>query len=209
MRTELVESQHTCMYMCVRIAMLLVLLLFLTSTASASGVIIRLSYWIYCIMFSNNLSVFLYPSTSSSVVTVCDGANVTLTCVTDTGTLVWATATGRKTFKSGFMENSSTDALGDYFIVRLTNMQNMTLTSELTIVAPPPSLRETMILCRDDGYPVSSFIEKTLLISCIWNVVLQNISLFFSYRYSFYSCQVEIYINGLHLSCAGLDNSSW
>ena len=86
-----------------------------------------------------------------------------LTCVTDTGILIWSTATGRETFKSGFMENSSTVALGDCFIVRLTNMQNMTLTSELTIVAPPPSLHETLILCRDDGYPVSSFIEKHCL----------------------------------------------
>ena len=121
---------------------------------------------IYCIMFSN-LSVFFYPSTSSSVVNVCDGANVTLTCVTDTGTLIWATATGGKTFKSGFMENSSSDALGDNFIVRLTNETNMTLTSDLTIVAPPPSLHETIILCRDDGYPVSASVEKTLLISYI------------------------------------------
>ena len=123
---------------------------------------------IYCIMFSN-LSVFFYPSTSSSVVNVCDGANVTLTyaCITDTGTLIWSTATGHKTFKSGFMENSSTVALGDCFIVQLTNMQNMTLMSELTIVAPPPSLHKSIILCRDDGYPVSFFIEKTLLISCI------------------------------------------
>ena len=88
-----------------------------------------------------------------------------LTCVTDTGTLIWATATGRETFKSGFMGNSSSDALGDNFIVRLTNETNMTLTSDLTIVAPPPSLHETMILCRDDGFPVSAVIEKTLLLS--------------------------------------------
>ena len=63
------------------------------------------------------------------------------------------------------MENSSSDVLGDYFIVRLTNETNMTLTSDLTIVAPSPSLHETMILCRDDGFPVSAVIEKTLLLS--------------------------------------------
>ena len=110
--------------------------------------------------------MFLYPSTSSSVVNVCDGANVTLTCVTDTGTLIWSTATGRKTIKSGFIGNSSV-ALGDYFIVQLTNETNMTLTSDLIIVAPPSTLHKSHILCRDDGYPVSTFVEKTLLISCI------------------------------------------
>ena len=148
------------------ITMLLVLLLFLPKTVSAAGMInhyfASLKVAVLC-----SLSAFFYPSTSSSVVALCDGANVTtLTCVTDTSTLTWSTAAGRKTFKSGFTGNSSV-ALKDYFIVRLTNEINMTLTSDLTIVAPPPSLHETIILCRDDGHPVSASIEKTLLISCI------------------------------------------
>ena len=146
--------------------MLLVLLLFLPKTVSAAGVInhyfASLKVAVLC-----SLSVFLYPSTSNSVVALCDGANVTtLTCVTDTGTLIWSTAAGHKTFKSGFTGNSSF-ALKDYFIVRLTNEINMTLTSDLTIVAPPPSLHKSVILCGDDGYPVPTSIEKTLLISCI------------------------------------------
>ena len=96
------------------------------------------------------LSVSLYPDTSRYL-TICEGATVTLTCVTDTGTLRWSTPAGNKTFTGD--EFSSPVSLGNNISVELTDInvrEDITLTSELIIIGALLTLNGSFIACQDN-----------------------------------------------------------
>ena len=128
------------------------LLLFLTNTAAASGIRRISCFCLYYLIFLSAmpLSVFLYPDTSRYL-TSCEGVNVTLTCVTDTGTLRWSTPAGSKTFKN-VDEFSLPVSLGNNISVELTdvNVRGDILTSELSIIGAPLTLNGSLITCQDN-----------------------------------------------------------
>ena len=93
----------------------------------------------------------MYPDTSREVTICSEGANVTLTCVTDTGTLRWSTPTGNKTFGNND-ESILPVLLGNNISVVLTdrNIKDDILTSELSIIGAPLTLNGSLITCQDD-----------------------------------------------------------
>ena len=135
------------------------------------------------------LSVSLYPDTSRYL-TICEGATVTLTCVTDTGTLRWSTPAGNKTFSGD--EFSFPVPLGNNISVELTdiNVRDDILTSELFIIGAPLALNGSFIACQDNDELSGTIKSITLHISgnisscsfaCNKHTVLTN--LYSYYRY--------------------------
>ena len=98
---------------------------------------------------------------------ICAGGNFTLTCVTDTGTLVWHRVGGyTKTFSSVTQKHNLPSPLGDHITVYLTNVSGSVITSVANITRAPLALHGTVIQCRDSGNDHSAFgKEKTLLVS--------------------------------------------
>ena len=111
------------------------------------------------------VSVLLfYPNTS--VVEICAGDNFTLTCVTDTGTLVWyRVGSITKTFVGIFEYHHVPSPLGDHITVCVTSVSGSVITSVANITRAPLALNGTVIQCRDSGDDGSASIEKTLLVS--------------------------------------------
>ena len=109
-------------------------------------------FFLYYLIFLSTmpLSVSLYPDTSRYL-TYCKGANVTLACVTDTGTLRWSTPAGSKTFKN-VDEFNHPISLGNNISVELTdvNARDNILTSELSIIGAPLTLNGSLITCQDN-----------------------------------------------------------
>ena len=108
----------------------------------------------------------LYPDTSREVTICSEGANVTLTCVTDTGTLRWSTPAGNKTFSNND-ESSVPVPLGNNISVVLTdrNIKDDILTSELSIIGASLTLNESLITCQDDDESYGTIKSITLHIS--------------------------------------------
>ena len=106
---------------------------------------------------------------------ICAGDNFTLTCVTDTGTLVWQRVGG---YTKTFDVNSSVNPapLGDHITVYPTSVSGSVITSVANITRAPLALNGTVIQCRDvwweemGAQPLD--IEKTLLVSGICCTVL-------------------------------------
>ena len=107
------------MYM-VTMSSLFLWLLLLVNTVSTTGM---------CDSMMNDLYqhecyfvlVLFYPNTS--VVEICAGGNFTLTCVTDTGTLVWHISVEQvKIFSYTALVNNVPSPLGDHITVYVTNV---------------------------------------------------------------------------------------
>ena len=112
----------------------------------------------------NFILVTFYPKTN--VVEICAGGNHTLTCVTDTGTLVWYRVGGlTKTYYTSVGDPIPTQ-LGDHITVYLTNVNDSVITSVANITRAPLALNGTVIQCSDSGNDHGAFDkEKTLLVS--------------------------------------------
>ena len=107
--------------------------------------------------------MLFYPSTS--VVEICSGGNFTLTCVTDTGTLVWHRVGGYiKTYYTNIVELQSTP-LGDHITVYPTNVSGSYITSVANITRAPLALNGTVIQCRDNGDDRKFNSEETTIVS--------------------------------------------
>ena len=108
--------------------------------------------------------MLLYPN--ASVVEICAGDNLTLTCVTDTGTLVWYRVGGlTKTFSSVIQKLNVANQLGDHITVYLTNVSSSDIKSVANITRAPLALNETVIQCSDSGNGEINSKEKSLLVS--------------------------------------------
>ena len=152
----------------------LFLSLFLIRTVSATGIVIILYFPLLII----NVLVFFYPSTS--VVKICAGGNYTLTCVTDTGTLVWRVGYLTKTFSNALPENRPS-SLGDHITVYATNLSSSVITSVANITGAPVALNGTVIKCKDNDDSK----EKVLFVSGI----VQGIATTGSYDYISVLCR--------------------
>ena len=107
--------------------------------------------------------MLFYPN--ASVVEICAGGNLTLTCVTDTGTLVWHRVGGyTKTFSSVVTPNNPAQ-LGDHITVYPTNASDSVITSVANITRAPLALNGTVIQCRDGGNDGTAGEEKMLIVS--------------------------------------------
>ena len=96
----------------------------------------------------------------------CAGDNFTLTCVTDTGTLVWHRVGGyTKTYSSATQEHNVPSPLGDHITVYPTNVSGSVITSVANITRASLALNGTVIQCRDSGDDGSASKEKILLVS--------------------------------------------
>ena len=122
-----------------------------------------IQYSLICCFFL----VSFFPNTS--VVTICNENTLTLTCVTDTGLLIWATPFGGKSFFDAVQINVQIP-LGDNITVQLTHVSGAILTSVANIAGPPDILNGTVITCRD-GIPGTDVKTKTLLKPGMYNIV--------------------------------------
>ena len=106
-----------------------------------------------------------YPNTS--VVEICSGDNFTLimTCVTDTGTLVWDRVGGYTKTYTNTIPNNPLSQLGDHITVYVTRVSGSNITSVANITRASLELNETVIQCRDDGGTQLNSERKTLLAS--------------------------------------------
>ena len=96
---------------------------------------------------------------------ICTGGNFTLTCVTDTGTLVWYRVGGyTQTYSSVIQEHNVPSPLGDHITVHPTNVSGSVITSVANITRAPLALNGTVIRCRDNGNGIGGK-EKMLLVS--------------------------------------------
>ena len=111
--------------------------------------------YMYFVIFN---SVLFYPNTSS--VDLCAGDNFTLTCVTDTGTLVWGVGDSTITFSKALPMNQPS-SLGDHITVYLTNISSSVITSVANITGAPVALNGIVIQCRDNDDSK----EKVLIVS--------------------------------------------
>ena len=111
------------------------------------------------------VSVMFYPS--ASAVEICTGDNFTLTCVTDTGTLVWRAGGIVKTFD--VHSSGAPASLGDHIIVYLTTISGSGITSVANITGAPVALNGTVIQCMDQSFGEmeahSILTEKTMIVS--------------------------------------------
>ena len=94
------------------------------------------------------LSVLFYPNTS--IVNLCVGGDFTLTCVTDTGTLVWSVGGYSRTYSKALPVNQPS-SFGDHITVHATNVSSSNITSVANITGAPVALNGTVIQCRDNG----------------------------------------------------------
>ena len=115
------------------------------------------SSFVTCLVFV--ISVLFYPNTS--IVNLCAGGDFTLTCVTDTGTLVWIVGGNTKTFSNAVPVNQPSP-LVDHITVYPTNVSSSVITSVANITGAPLALNGTVIQCRDG---VGDRKERTLLVS--------------------------------------------
>ena len=106
-----------------------------------------------------SLLVSFFPNTS--VIAICDENTLTLTCVTDTGLLIWSTPFGQKTYILTSHINVQVQ-LGYDITVQLTHVSGAILTSVANISGPPNILTGTVIRCKD-GFPGTDVKIKTLL----------------------------------------------
>ena len=104
--------------------------------------------------------MFFYPN--ASIVTICEGATLTLTCITDTGELIWSTPSGEKSYH-GYSEVNIPLKIGDHITVWLTSKSNSTLTSTANITKLSDVPNGTVITCQDSDIPGSVVKSKTLL----------------------------------------------
>ena len=89
-----------------------------------------------------------YPNTSE--VNLCAGDKFTLTCVSDTGTLVWNRVGGStKTFSNALPVNQPS-SLGDHITVYPTNVSSSVITSVANITGAALALNGTVMQCRDN-----------------------------------------------------------
>ena len=124
-------------------------LLFYVRYTSAAGTILYtiidlLALVYFYILFSCPVS--LYPDTS--VFTLCHEKVVTLTCVTNTGTLHWLTSAGGKSFSLNSDLNFLI-SLTSYITVVLIDRLGTVLTSVAKISGPPEVLNGSMLTCQD------------------------------------------------------------
>ena len=96
------------------------------------------------------------------MLTLCRGTVVTLTCVTDTGTLHWYTAAGGKSFSINSDLNFPIP-LTSHITVVLIDRLGPDLTSVANISGPPEVLNGSMITCQD-GVAQGNASNRTLLI---------------------------------------------
>ena len=81
---------------------------------------------------------------------ICAGENFTLTCVTDTGTLVWYRVGGSiKTFNVHSSNVATCTPLGDHITVYSTSISGSVITSVANITRAPLALNRTVIQCID------------------------------------------------------------
>ena len=111
------------------------------------------------------VSVLFYPS--ARAVEICAGDNFTLTCVTDTGTLVWIVGGIVKTFD--VHSSGAPASLGDHIRVYLTSISGSVITSVANITRAPAALHGTVIQCLDQSFGEmeahSILTEKTMIVS--------------------------------------------
>lgn len=96
-----------------------------------------------------------------SEVNLCTGGNFTLTCVTDTDTLVWRVGHLTKTFSNALPENQP-NSFSDHIIEYLTSVSTSNITTVANITKAPLALSGTMIQCRNSD---SDSKEKLLIVS--------------------------------------------
>ena len=144
-----------------------VLFLVIAQCVSAEG---KSYYCMYSLLILFFFSVLVFFSQNTSVVEICAGGNFTLTCVTDTGTLVWyRIGSIAKTFNVHSSDNPA--PLGDHITVYLTSVSGSYITSVANITRAPLALNGIVIQCIDRSgeemgfHPVGN--EKTLLVSGI------------------------------------------
>ena len=116
--------------------------------------------------------MFFYPNTSE--VEICAGDNFTLTCVTDTGTLVWSVGGYTKTYSS--VTPNVPSPLGDHITVYPTNVSGSIITSVANITRAPLALNGTVIQGISHSRKISYYeavgTEKTLLVSSKANCIV-------------------------------------
>ena len=109
--------------------------------------------------------MFFYPNTSA--ISICDEANITLTCVTDTGVLTWSTSASseRKTFYPTLPIGSSAQLLSSLVTVTLTSKSGLMLTSVAIITSPSALLNGTALTIECADYPLQGNVAETTLIT--------------------------------------------
>ena len=90
---------------------------------------------------------------------LCARDNFTLTCVTDTGTLIWRVGDLTKTYSNTIANHLS--SFGDHITVYPTSVSSSNITSVANITRASLALNGTMMQCRDNNDSK----EKTLLVS--------------------------------------------
>ena len=163
---------HTCNSQQPAMSSFVLILVILTQCVSAAGkrlIIISLLILCFAVLLFQCFSI----QTQASVVEICAGDNYTLTCVTDTGTLVWYRVGGlTKTFSS--VTPNVPSSLGDHITVYPTNVSGSVITSVANITRAPLALNRTVIQCRDSSYDgaVGEVKACTLLISGKTNFIV-------------------------------------
>ena len=127
---------------------------------------------VHSLLMFQYISVSVFFSPSASVVEICAGGNFTLTCVTDTGILVWHRVGGlTKTFSS--VTHNKPSPLGDHITVYPISSFGSVITSVANIKRAPLALNGTVIQCRDHGDDGSVNNEKTLLVAGKINFIVR------------------------------------
>ena len=114
----------------------------------------------------------MFFSPSTSIVNLCAGNNFTLTCVSDTGTLVW-NRDGELTITYSSSTHNVPGPLGYSITVYPANVFGSVITSVAIIDGASLSLNGTVIQCRDSGNSLPAYKEKTLVRRILYHSRMQ------------------------------------
>ena len=162
----------------------------------------------------------LFPvvlSPTGGVVKVCKGDPLAISCVTDTGKLVWSIKSSgfTKAYTRQLITESNDNEVyfEDTISFRLINVSGNVLTSVATAIRLPLSLSGTVITCSDHLMPEPNMVHTTLLIQgiiiCLCYYILIKQYLFIFYRSPIKAHEVRIQCSKLHICNTLLDASKW
>ena len=118
------------------------------------------------IIISNVLcysTVTLYPD--DDVLSLCEGDFFTITCVTDTGILLWSLGDSTKSFSNILPISNTLTKLSNSVTVVLVSSSVDQFTSVATVLEAQSTLNGTVLSCRDNGDGDGLEESKTFLIA--------------------------------------------
>ena len=107
--------------------------------------------------------VTLYPD--GDVLSFCEGDVFTITCVTDTGVLIWSLNDGAVTYSHILHSVDRTNSFGNSVIVTLVSSSVDQFTSVATVLEAQSTLNGTVLSCKDNGDGDGLKESKTFLIA--------------------------------------------